>query len=144
MTFTEQNTIENAIRDHLCGLTGKQDQDSVGEDQVPYLASATPEKPYPVLPPWKFVAGEDLILHGKQPQDVFVETWLKDALCRLNKPLAGNPDLADEVIHRMRGVLLEAGYSGLVRANELFMKWLLGRGIYLCPLERMGSISPSI
>jgi type I restriction enzyme R subunit len=45
----------------------------------------------------------------------------------LNKPLAANPDLADEVIHRMRGVLLETSYSGLVRANEIFQDWLLGR-----------------
>ncbi len=126
MTFTEQNTIENALRDHLCGLAGGPEDSAVKEKQSPYLASAVPEPPSPVFPPWRFVPGEDLVLHGKQPQDVFVDTWLKEALCKFNQPLDDNPDLADEVIHRMRGVLLEANYSGLVRANELFMSWLLG------------------
>ena len=79
--------------------------------------------------------------YGKQPQDVFVDTWLKDALCRLNKPLAANPDLADEVIHRLRGVLLEAGYSGLIRANEIFQDWLLGP-VYPCRLAKMVNTSP--
>jgi len=100
MTFNEQNTIENAIRATLITLETHE---------------------------WKYIPGENLVLYGKQPQDVFVDIWLKEALCRLNKPLADNPDLADEVIHRMRGVLLEASYSGLIRANEIFHDWLLGR-----------------
>ena len=100
MTFNEQNTIENAIRDHLT--------------QIPRHK-------------WRFVKGEDLVLHGKQSQDIFVDTWLKESLCRLNKPLGANPDLADEVIHRLRGVLLEANYSGIIRANEIFQDWLLDR-----------------
>jgi type I restriction enzyme R subunit len=92
----------------------------VAEETAEYIAGNRDLK-------WKYVHGENLVLYGKQPQDVFVDTWLKDALCRLNKPLAANPDLADEVIHRLRGVLLEAGYSGLIRANEIFQDWLLGR-----------------
>jgi len=76
---------------------------------------------------WNYVQGEKLALHDKQPQDVFVDTWLKESICRLNKTIAKQPDLADEVIHRMRGVLLEANYSGLVRANEIFYDWLSGR-----------------
>ncbi len=133
MTFNEMNTIENALRDHLCGmvkegdLKSKTSDDQVREDCKPYGTTINPQPPSSFFPPWKFVHGEDLILHGKQPQDVFVDTWLKDALCLLNKPLAANPDLADEVIHRMRGVLLDASYSGLVHANELFQDWLLGR-----------------
>ena len=128
MTFNEQNTIENALRDHLIG--GMKDEggriNEVREDSPPYGSSFSPQ-PSSFFPPWKFVHGDDLVLHGKQPQDVFVDTWLKESLCRLNKPLSANPDLADEVIHRMRGVLLEASYSGLIRANEIFQDWLLGR-----------------
>ena len=124
MTFTEQNTIENAIRDHLCGILTEKDKSDVTGNEVREETESFGSFPFP---PWKFVHGEDLILYGRQPQDVFVDTWLKDALCRLNKPLKANPDLADEVIHRMRGVLLEAGYSGLIRANEIFQDWLLGR-----------------
>jgi hypothetical protein len=99
----------------------------VRENPAPYGSSFNPQSPPSIFPPWKFVHGDDLILHGKQPQDVFVDTGLKESLCRLNKPLAANSDLADEVIHRMRGVLLEANYSGLIRANEIFQDWLLGR-----------------
>jgi len=120
MVFNEQNTIENAIRDRLCGVLPKKVNQtaSMNYDTAPFGTS--------VFPPWKFVPGEDLVLHGKQPHDVFVDSWLKDALCRLNKPVGKNPELAEEVIHRMRGVLLEAGYSGLIRANELFNEWLQG------------------
>ncbi len=126
MTFNEQNTIENALRDHLCEKikTEGRRTNEVRESTDSYDSS------FSLKPPslkWKYVHGENLVLYGKQPQDVFVDTWLKEALCRLNKPLEANPDLADEVIHRLRGILLEAGYSGLVRANEIFQEWLLGR-----------------
>ncbi len=126
MSFNEMNTIENALRDHLCGRQKDEGgrMNEVREDSAPYGSSFIP---HPSSFRWQFVPGDKLPTHGKQPQDVFVDTWLKDALCRLNKPLAANPDLADEVIHRLRGVLLEAGYSGLIRANEIFQDWLLGR-----------------
>jgi type I restriction enzyme R subunit len=120
MSFNEMNTIENALRDHLVGKPVTVQTGMVAEETAEYIAGNKDLK-------WKYVHGENLVLYGKQPQDVFVDTWLKDALCRLNKPLAANPDLADEVIHRLRGVLLEAGYSGLIRANEIFQDWLLGR-----------------
>nr|WP_321397008.1 HsdR family type I site-specific deoxyribonuclease [uncultured Desulfobacter sp.] len=120
MTFNEMNTIENALRDHLVGRLVSEQTGMVAEETAEYIAGSQDLK-------WKYVHGENLILHGKQPQDVFVDTWLKEALCRLNKPLAVNPDLADEVIHRLRGVLLESGYSGLIHANEIFQDWLLGR-----------------
>ena len=120
MSFNEMNTIENALRDQLVGKPVTVQTGMVAEETAEYIASNRDLK-------WKYVHGENLVLYGKQPQDVFVDTWLKETLCRLNKPLAANPDLADEVIHRLRGVLLEAGYSGLIRANEIFQDWLLGR-----------------
>ncbi len=126
MSFNEMNTIENALRDHLCGRQKDEGgrMNEVHEDSPSYGSSF---RLSPSSFPYQYVHGENLVLYGKQPQDVFVDTWLKDALCRLNKSLAANPDLADEVIHRLRGVLLEAGYSGLIRANEIFQGWLLGR-----------------
>lgn len=110
------NTIENALRDHILGRSETTTGDRIIEDGT-FSNDLN----------WKYVHGENLVLYGKQPQDIFVDTWLKDALCRLNKPISVNPDLADEVIHRLRGVILEAGYSGLIRANEIFQDWLLGR-----------------
>jgi hypothetical protein len=55
---------------------------------------------------------------------VFVEKELKEALCRLNPDIAANPDRADEVIHKLRAILITVNNVGLVRANEEFAKWL--------------------
>lgn len=126
MTFNEQNTIENALRDHLCGKSKNEGGilEEVDYKPTPY-GSTTTKSSSPLK--WKYISGENLVLYGKQPQDVFVEIWLKESLCRLNKPMNENSDLADEVIHRLRGVLMDANYSGLIRANEIFHDWLLGR-----------------
>lgn len=117
MSFNEQNTIETALLE----LFTKSVRKGVVADPLPPFGEPSAQGQ------WSFVPGENLVLHGKQVQDVFVDTWLKEALCQLNPVLKQSPDLADEVIHRLRGVLHEANYSGLIRANELFQDWLLGR-----------------
>ena len=94
--FNETNTIEKAIRDRL---------------------SAEPNGN------WRFVRAKDL---PRETQDALIEIWLKEALCRLNPDIAKDPEKADEVIYKLRGVFLEARSSGLVRANELFTQWLCG------------------
>tara|TARA_R110002124_G_scaffold149220_1_gene315086 strand:+ start:242358 stop:245420 length:3063 start_codon:yes stop_codon:yes gene_type:complete len=106
MAFNEANTIEEAIRDRLAALPGDN---------------------------WTFIHGSDL---PREAQDVLIESWLKDALCRLNPDIAKDPEKADEVIYKLRGVLLEASHSGLVRANELFTEWL--RGEKSMPLGKDG------
>ena len=106
MTFNEANTIEEAIRHKLSSLKGVK---------------------------WDFIHGNDM---PRQPQDVLVESWLKEALCRLNPGIAKDPQKADEVIYKLRGVLLDASHSGLVRANEVFTEWL--RGEKSMPLGKDG------
>lgn len=93
--FSEQTVTENGIIDRLKKLSGNK---------------------------WTHCQGESL---PKKAQDIFVDEWLKDALCSLNPAIGQKPDYADEVIHKLRGVLLEAPHSGLVRANENFQAWLL-------------------
>lgn len=93
--FSEQTVTENGIIDRLKKLSGAK---------------------------WIQCHGESL---PKEAQDIFVDEWLKDALCSLNPAIGQQPDYADEVIHKLRGVLLEAPHSGLVRANENFQAWLL-------------------
>ncbi|WP_312246359.1 type I restriction endonuclease subunit R [Stutzerimonas nitrititolerans] len=93
--FNEQTVTENGIIDRLKILSGVK---------------------------WTYCHGESL---PKKAQDIFVDEWLKDALCSLNPAIGQQPDYADEVIHKLRGVLLEAPHSGLVRANENFQAWLL-------------------
>ncbi|HAU4024228.1 TPA: HsdR family type I site-specific deoxyribonuclease [Legionella pneumophila] len=104
--FNEANTIEEAICERLSTLQGVN---------------------------WTFVHGAEL---PREAQEVLVESWLKDALCRLNPDIAKAPEKADEVIYKLRGVLLEASHSGLVRANELFTEWL--RGEKSMPLGKDG------
>ena len=95
--FNEANTIEKGLLDRLSSSKGDGS--------------------------WTFIHGSDL---PREPNNVLIETWLKEALCRLNHDIANDPEKADEVIYKLRGVLLEASYSGLVRANELFTEWLRG------------------
>jgi type I restriction enzyme, R subunit len=71
---------------------------------------------------WNYCHGDDL---PKQVNDIFVDEWLKAALCSLNPDIAANPDYADEVIYKLRGVILEARHTGLVKANENFNEWLM-------------------
>ncbi len=55
-----------------------------------------------------------------------VESWVREALLRLNPEIAAQPDRADEVIYALRAILLSVQADGLVRANENFMAWLRG------------------
>jgi len=98
MTFNEANTIESAI------------------------VRETSSTEYGDLR-WEFIHGPGL---PREVGEVMLEGVLRDALIALNPCIAANPDQADEVIHRLRGVLLDAKHSGLVSANEKFAEWLLG------------------
>ncbi|MCU7931379.1 MAG: HsdR family type I site-specific deoxyribonuclease [Candidatus Thiodiazotropha sp. (ex Codakia rugifera)] len=93
--FTEQTVTENGIIDRLKHLSWVE---------------------------WNYCHGESL---PKQANDVFVDEWLKEALCKLNPAIDANPDYADQVIHKLRGVLLESRHTGLVQSNENFSAWLL-------------------
>lgn len=93
--FNEQTVTENGIIDRLKQLSGVK---------------------------WTYCHGEAL---PKQVSDIFVDDWLKEALCSLNPAIAANPDYADEVIYKLRGLILEAKHTGLVKANENFNEWLL-------------------
>tara|TARA_R110001583_G_scaffold10719_2_gene49377 strand:- start:3547 stop:6609 length:3063 start_codon:yes stop_codon:yes gene_type:complete len=93
--FNELTVTENGIIDRLKSLSGIK---------------------------WTYCHGEAL---PKKAQDIFVDEWLKDALCSLNPDIATQPDYADEVIYKLRGVILEARHTGLVKANENFQEWLM-------------------
>lgn len=72
---------------------------------------------------WDYVPGPQLL---RQPGEVMVEPWVREALLRLNPEIAAQPDRADEVIYKLRACLLSVQADGLVRANENFMAWLRG------------------
>ena len=59
-------------------------------------------------------------------EHVLLESRLKEALIRLNPEIGAEPSRADEVIHRLRALILSSRHSGLVPANEEFAAWLKG------------------
>ncbi|MBL8021698.1 MAG: type I restriction endonuclease subunit R [Leptospirales bacterium] len=62
----------------------------------------------------------------RKPGDVMIESWVHEALVRLNPEIAAQPDRADEVIYKLRACILSVQAEGLVRANENFTQWLRG------------------
>jgi len=72
---------------------------------------------------WKYVPGPSL---SRQASDVFVESSLRQALIKLNPEIAAQPDRADEVIYKLRAILLSVQNDGLVRSNEALAEWLKG------------------
>jgi len=72
---------------------------------------------------WEYVHGPSL---ARTSNDAMLEASVRAALIRLNPDIAAEPDRADEVIYKLRGVILGVGGDGLVRANEEFMAWVRG------------------
>lgn len=70
---------------------------------------------------WAFVPSYDL---KRLESEVFVEESLKDALVRLNPEIEADPVKAEEILYRLRAIVLSVRGSGLVKANEEFSKWL--------------------
>ena len=116
--FTESNTVESLIVDLLCGP-----QPPVGrvvrDEQAPYVTVGRSKRGTG----WHYVAPAFL---PRQPQDVFVDSYVREALIRLNPAIAEHPDRADEVIYRLRAIVLSVRSDGLIKANEEFTAWLRG------------------
>lgn len=110
--FNEETTVEQLILDTLCGKVA---QFTVGEKPSPAYGGR--------FKGWQYIHAENL---PRQYSDVFVEPMLREALIRLNPEIKLQPDLADEVLYRLRPIPLSVQSTGLVRANELFTEWLRG------------------
>lgn len=123
--FNEENTVEQMVLDTLCGPSSP---DTVQEAPNAY-GQSTKE--------WRFIAADDL---GRQHNEVFVESMLRDALIRLNLEIAAQPERADEVIYRLRAVPQSVKSEGLVRANEILSEWI--RGEKTMPFGERGEHTP--
>ena len=97
-SFNESNTIEQMILDAATKHAGVESS-------------------------WTCAFGPHL---PRQTSEVMVESWVREALVRLNPEIAAQPDRADEVIYNLRACILSVQADGLVRANENFMAWLRG------------------
>ena len=120
MTFTESNTVEQMILDAASSV-GRLTTPKVKEKSPAAIAASIADKLRNSS--WSYV--EDVKI-PRQPTDIMVESWLRDALIDLNPEIAAQPDRADEVIYALRAILLSVGSDGLVRANENFTAWLRG------------------
>lgn len=72
---------------------------------------------------WVHIPGKDL---PRTTDGVLLEEHLTDSLRRLNPRIAERPERVDEVLPKLRAVLLTAHNDGLVAANEQFTTWLRG------------------
>lgn len=109
MGFNELNSVEHYIIHQLTGVN--LNNNMVAEPKVGYGAQ------------WQFVAPQDL---QRSVNEVLLEQELKAALIRLNPEINAKPELADEVIYKLRAVLIAVNQVGLVKANEEFFKWMTG------------------
>ena len=121
MSFTESNTVEQMILDAATSLRSGAGSSVLREDPPAGWGGSLGEEFKPSR--WTYVAATAL---PRQPGEVMVEPWVREALIALNPEIAEQPDRADEVIYALRAILLSVQGDGLVRANENFMAWLRG------------------
>lgn len=114
MIFNEANTVEAFVRDLLCG--GVTHDTAAG----PGLARQAGN----VLGlGWHHISHDNL---PRQPQECLVDEYFRDALIRLNPTIATQPDRADDVLYRLRAIIMGVRTDGLVKANEEFAAWITG------------------
>ncbi len=113
MSLNEANTVEAFIRDRLTGTTSPATVTPGLARQGSTISGLG----------WHFVGSADL---PRQSQEALVEVYLRGALIRLNPDIAANPSLVEDVLYRLRAIVMSARSDGLVKANEEFTAWMLG------------------
>lgn len=119
MTFNEANTVESLVRDLLTGPIKPSSTHTAHEAATAYTTAGRSPKGLG----WHYVPPGTL---PRQPQVVLVEPYVRDALIRLNPAIAAHPERADEVLYRLRAIILAVRSEGLIRANEEMAAWLRG------------------
>ncbi len=109
MAFNELNSVEYYIIKQLSGVNL-----NTNKFQEPELGYGLQ---------WQYKSPADL---NRSVNEVLLERELKEALIRLNPEIKAKPELADEVIYKLRAILISVNHTGLVKANEEFFKWLGG------------------
>ncbi len=111
--FNERNSVEHFVIKELTGID-LTTSSVVREPGSEYFSNTAA---------WTYIPASQL---PRKTSDILVEPILADALMRLNPAIREQPDRAEEVIHKLRGILLMVRNIGLVRANEQFSEWLRG------------------
>jgi len=109
MSFTELNSVENYIIHQMSGVN--LNNPHFQDEKVPYGVQ------------WVYKSRSQL---RRSVNEVLEEEELRNALIRLNDEIKSQPERADEVIYKLRAILISVNQTGLVRANEEFYKWVAG------------------
>lgn len=86
---------------------------------------------------WQYIPAEEL---PRTYSDVMVEPMVKAALIRLNPEIAAEPSRADEVIYKLRTLILTVQPHDLVTQNELFKKLVFEENSF--PFGKDGRMIP--
>lgn len=86
---------------------------------------------------WKYIPAEEL---PRELSDVMVEPMVKAALIRLNPEIAAEPSRADEVIYKLRSLIISVQAHDLVTYNEQFKKLLFEENSF--PFGKDGRMIP--
>ncbi len=70
---------------------------------------------------WNYIPPNKLI---RKDSNVLLSNFLISALKRLNPEIKEKPERADEVIYKLRAIILSVRSEGLIKANEEFTAWL--------------------
>ena len=108
MSFNEINSVENFVIKTMTGVN-LNETGTLHEPMTSYGAQ------------WIYTPASEL---PREITEVLIETELKQALVKLNPEIAALPERADEVIYKLRSILLAVNSTGLVRANVEFAEWL--------------------
>ena len=113
MNFNEANTVEAFICDLLASEIGAAGVSPGLARQGSRMSGLG----------WHYVRPGDL---PREPQEVVVESYLREALVRLNPDIAAHPSRVDDVLYRLRAIIMGVRSDGLVKANEEFAAWAQG------------------
>ncbi len=112
--LNEANTVEDYLRSLLCGNTTANAPPDVDFSRQGRKLNGLG---------WHYLETQQL---SRQPQEVFVESFVGDALIHLNPEIVANPERVEEVLYRLRAIVLSVRSDGLISANEEFTAWLRG------------------
>ena len=94
---------------------------------------------------WKYIDADNL---PREYSDVLVTPMVKDALIRLNPEIAEDPSRADQVIYKLRSIIMTVHPHNLVAQNEIFKKLLFeensfpfGKDGRMVPIRFFGSLT---
>ncbi len=116
MAFNESNTVEAYVCDLLAGPIKAVLANTAQEPQVSNGPSSKGIG-------WRYAASAEV---PRQMQDVLVEPWLREALIHLNPEIAAQPDRVDDVLFKLRAIVMSVRSDGLIRANEEMTAWMRG------------------